>query len=108
MKRNTDFIYLDTFVWDTEKNEANKKKHRGLSFELASRVFNDPLLYNAYDYVHSDDEYREKFIGKIEGHYVVSVIAADRGNLIRLISARKADKTEVRLYEENAKRIQGY
>ena len=108
MERNTDFVYLDTFVWDTEKNELNKKKHGGLSFELASRVFNDPLLYNVYDYSHSDDEYREKYIGKIEGHYIVSVIATDRDNLIRLISARKADKMEVRCYEENAKRIQSY
>ena len=60
VERNTDFVYLNTFVWDTEKNELNKKKHAGLSFELASRVFNDPLLYNVYDYSHSDDEYREK------------------------------------------------
>ena len=108
IERNTDFVYLDTFVWDTEKNELNKKKHGGLSFELASRIFNDPLLYNVYDYSHSDDEYREKYIGKIEGHYIVSVIATDRDNLILLISARKADKMEVRCYEENAKRIQSY
>ena len=108
VERNTDFVYLNTFVWDTKKNELNKKKHAGLSFELASRVFNDPLLYDVYDYSHSDDEHREKFIGKIEGHYIVSVIATDRDNLIRLISARKADKMEIRCYEENAKRIQGY
>jgi len=50
MERDTDFVYLDTFVWDTAKNEANKIKHNGLSFELASRVFNDPLLYQDYDY----------------------------------------------------------
>ena len=108
MERDTDFVYLDTFVWDTAKNEANKIKHNGLSFELASRAFNDPLLYQDYDYSHSEDEDREKYIGKIEGLYVVTVIATDREGLTRLISARKAEKTEVRLYEENAKRIQGY
>ena len=109
MGRNTDFVYLDTFIWDTAKNKYNKAKHKGLSFELASRIFNDPLLFQDYDYKHSDDEYREKYIGKLDGRYIVTVIATDdRDGFIRLISARKADKTEVRLYEENAKRIQGY
>lgn len=61
-----------------------------------------------YDYIHSDDECREKYIGNIEGCYIITIIATDREGLIRLISARKAEKTEVRLYEENAKRIQGY
>lgn len=108
MERNTDFVYLNAFVWDTTKNEANIKNHSGLSFELASRVFNDPLLYQDYDYNHSDNEDREKYIGKIEGCYIATVIATDREGLTRLISARKAEKTEVKLYEENAKRIQGY
>ena len=108
MGRNTDFVYLDTFIWDTAKNQYNKTKHKGLGFELASRIFNDPLLFHDYDYKHSDDECREKYIGKLDGYYIVTVIATDRDGLIRLISARKADKTEVRLYEENAKRIQGY
>jgi len=44
VERNTDFVYLDTFVWDTAKNEYNKIKHKGLGFEFASRIFNDPLL----------------------------------------------------------------
>ena len=108
MDRETDFVYLDRFVWDTAKNEYNKANHEGLSFELASRIFNDPLLYQDYDYKHSEDEDREKYIGQIEGHFVASVIATDRNGLTRLISARKATKTEVKLYEENAKRIQGY
>ena len=109
MERNTDFVYLETFIWDTAKNKYNKAKHKGLSFELASRIFNDPLLFQDYDYKHSDDEYREKYIGKLDGRYIVTGIATDnRDGFIRLISARKADKTEVRLYEENAKRIQGY
>ena len=107
MGRNKDFVYLGTFVWDTAKNEMNKRKHSGLSFELASRIFNDPLLYQDYDYSHSDDEDREKCRGKIDGHYIATVIATDRDGLIRLISARKANKREARRYEEQAKRIQG-
>lgn len=108
MEHSRDFVYLDTFIWDTAKNEYNKANHNGLSFELASRIFNDPFLYQDYDYKHSDDEDREKYIGQINGHFVASVIATDRNGLTRLISARKATRTEVKLYEENAKRIQGY
>jgi len=108
VERNTDFVYLDTFVWDTAKNKYNKANHEKLSFEMASRVFNDPLLYEDYDFVHSNDEDREKYIGRIEGLYITSVIATERGELIRLISARRATPKEIKLYEENAKRIQGY
>ena len=108
MEREKDFVYLNAFIWNTAKNEANKRKHEGLSFEMASRVFNDPLLYQDYDDAHSGDEDREKYIGKIDGYYIATVIATDRNGLIRLISARKADKTEVKLYEKNAKRIQGF
>lgn len=108
VNRDKDFIYLDTFVWDTAKNEANKANHERLSFEMASRVFSDPLLYEDFDFLHSDEEHREKYIGRIEGLYITSVIATDRERLIRIISARRATPKEIRLYEENAKRIQGY
>ena len=108
MERNRDFVYLDTFVWDTEKNEYNKSNHGGLSFELACRVFADPLLYQDYDYNHSADEDREKYIGMIDGHFIAAVIATDRNGLTRLISARRAEKTEVKLYETHAKALQGY
>ena len=104
MERNKDFVYLNRFVWDTYKNEINKKKHQ-ISFELASRIFNDSLLYQDYDYSHSDNKDREKFIGKIEEYYIVTVIATDREGLTRIISARKATKKEVEFYAENAKRL---
>lgn len=108
MERKKDFVYLNTFVWDTAKNEYNIANHEKLSFEKASRVFNDPFLFQDYDYSHSVEEDRDKCIGRIEGLYIATVIATDRDGLIRLISARRATPTEVKLYEENAKRIQGY
>lgn len=108
MERNKDFVYLGAFIWDTRKNEYNKANYKGLSFELAARIFNDPLLYSDYDYIHSTDEHREKFIGKLAGRYIISVIATDKEGLIRIISARKANSKEVKLYEQNAKKIQGY
>lgn len=107
MERERDFVYLNRFVWDSAKNEANIKAH-GIDFETASQVFNDPLLYSDYDYSHSINEDREKRIGKIAGRYVATVITTDREKLIRLISARKATSKEVNGYEQNATRIQGY
>lgn len=107
MERNKNFVYLDRFVWDTQKNEQNIIKH-GISFDIASRIFNDAFIYQDYDYNHSDNEERQKYIGQINGRFVATVIATDRNNLTRIISARKASKTEVKLYEDNAKRIQGY
>ena len=101
MERNKDFVYLNRFIWDTDKNEKNKIKHK-LSFETASLIFNDPFLYQDYDFSHSDNEDREKFIGKINGLFTVVVIATDRENLTRIISARKAERQEVKLYETNA------
>lgn len=108
MERDKDFVYLERFIWDTDKEAYNIAKHEGLSFKTAVRVFKDPFLYEDYDFVHSIEEDREKYIGHIDGLYITSVIATDRNGLIRVISARKADKTEVKLYEENAKRIRGY
>lgn len=96
------------FVWDENKNELNKKKHKGLDFETAVRIFVDPLLYIDYDAVHSDDEDRNRYVGQIAGKYVTTVIGTERGEKTRIISARKSTKKEIRLYEENAKTIRGY
>ena len=108
MEREKDYIYLNRFVWDTEKEAANIAKHEKMSFKIAVHVFNDPFLCEDYDYAHSDDEDRHRYIGRIEGVYITSVIATERGNLTRIISARRATPGEVKRYEENAKEIQGY
>ena len=96
------------FIWDEAKNETNKKKHK-ISFETASRVFNDPYLLTEYDDEHSNlDESRYKNIGMIDGNLVVAVWITDRDEKIRIISARKANLNEVRIYEECAKNLQLY
>ena len=108
VKRNRDFIYLDTFVWDTEKNEMNKRKHH-ISFELAIRVFNDPLLLTKADLNHSlQDETRWNNLGLLNGNIILFVVHTEQNGLTRIISARKATKKEVKDYETNAKRIQNY
>lgn len=106
MERNKNFVYLDTFVWDTNKNEINKKKH-GISFESAVLIFNDPGLYTEYDKENSEkhNEYREMQIGRLENFITLSVSTTDREDKIRIISARKSTKEEVRIYEQNAKNL---
>lgn len=106
MERNKDFVYLDTFVWDTEKNEINKKKH-GISFEVAVQIFNDPLLYTEYDKENSEEhnEYREMQIGRLGNFITLSVSTTDREGKIRIFSARKSAKKEIEIYERNAKNL---
>lgn len=89
-----------------KKNEYNKQKH-GIDFETGVRVFNDPLLYSEYDYGHSADEDREKFIGLIDGRLMTTLSATERGNKIRVISVRAATSKEIKIYENNAKKLQG-
>lgn len=43
------------FIWDEDKNSANIAKH-GLSFEIASKVFDDPYYIEIYDSDHSVEE----------------------------------------------------
>ncbi|GHU72918.1 hypothetical protein FACS189450_11650 [Spirochaetia bacterium] len=44
-----DIVYKDKFIWDAAKNELNKEKHPGISFELATGVFDDPYAVEIYD-----------------------------------------------------------
>lgn len=107
VESNKDFIYLDMFIWDIEKNEYNKKKH-GIDFETGVRVFNDPLLYSEYDFEHSADEDREKFIGLVDGRLMTTLSGTERDDTIRVISVRPATLKETMIYESNAKKLQGY
>ena len=109
MERNKDFVYLDKFKWDTWKNDKNKIDHK-VSFETASRIFDDPFLYTEYDEENSlkHNEYRERNIGTVGGIAVLLVASTDtEDGKIRIFSARKAETQEVRIYEQNAKAILG-
>ena len=109
MERNTDFVYLDTFVWDTEKNELNKKKHH-ISFETAVRIFQDPYMTQQYDTIHSTfTEERWKCIGcnfATGEFHTITVSMTERGDLKRIFSARKANYQEVKDYEAHAALLQ--
>ena len=83
--------------WDDEKEKINIQKH-GLDFSTAAKVFDDINRLEYYDEIHSIDEERYKVIGYI-GKYLV-VIYTERGQRIRLISARLATARERRLYDD--------
>ena len=88
------------YEWDDEKNEINKKKHDGISFEFAVRVFLDDKRIEKYDSKHSTDlEDRWDVIGMVED--VLFVVYTERTDRIRIISARKATKEEIDEYNDN-------
>ena len=89
------------FEWDPNKNEINKRKH-GLSFETAREVFYDELALLFDDPDHSEEEDRFLIIGMTDRKGVCIVSHCYRGEdeIIRIISARKATKTEQSVYNE--------
>ncbi len=87
------------FEWDTKKAAANKKKH-GISFEEARSVFFDENAKLINDPDHSDDEERFVLLGFSSSLKVLVVCHCfrEQGNVIRIISARKASKHESMQY----------
>jgi len=75
------------FVWDSDKEKINKKKHK-LSFRVAARVFLDEYSFDDYDEFHSDFEDRIKTVGFVRN--VLAVIYTERNERNRIISARRA------------------
>ncbi len=87
------------FEWDEEKNQANIRKH-GIAFDDAVDIFNHPLLCRIDDRINYDEE-RWVAIGCIH-HLTGVVVYTERvGDIVRIISARKAPKKETQYYEEN-------
>ena len=83
------------FVWDSNKEKLNRKKH-GISFETAARVFLDENSYDDFDELHSDFEERIKIVGRVGK--ILAVIYTEREDRNRIISARHADKEEEEQY----------
>lgn len=84
--------------WDNNKNEANIVKH-GVSFDEAATVLNNPLTAIFDDNVHSDREERKTAIGHSSRSRVLVIIFTQRGENLRIISARPATKREQYNYE---------
>ena len=88
------------FEWDANKAEANLSKH-SVSFDEAKTVFDDPLYADFYDPDHSDDEHRYIIIGESQQGRLLIVSYTERGDMIRLISAREVTRAEQEAYEED-------
>ena len=92
------------FEWDERKNRKNKRGH-GISFEEAQTVFFDDLALLIPDPDHSEHEERFVLLGLSSGlrTRVVCHCYRQDGDVIRLISARRANRQERQLYENRWK-----
>ena len=87
------------FEWDTVKAASNKRKH-GVSFEEAQSVFYDEFAVQFFDEASSGAEERFLMLGFSDAARMLIVCHCERehGNVIRIISARKATKSESNFY----------
>ncbi len=93
-----------SFEWDENKNQTNKRKH-GVSFDEAESIFADENALLIHDPDHSADEDRFVLLG-LSGKFRMLVVChcyRSSDEIIRIISARKADKDEEQQYWERWK-----
>ena len=93
-----------TFEWDAEKAKANYRKH-GIGFETATEVVDDPFAVEMIDEL-SGAHGEERFLitGLSKSHLILTAVYTERGDNIRIISARRATKAERDNYHsQNAK-----
>ena len=95
---------MHKFEWDEDKNAGNLAKH-GIAFEEAATIFEGPVFTLADE--DSFEEVRERSYGLINGIALVCVIHTDRGEATRIISARKATKTERELFNAYLRKAGG-
>ena len=88
------------FDRDPVKAESNKQKH-GVSFEEAQSVFYDEFAVQFFDEEYSESEDRFLMLGVSDAAHLLIVCHCERdqGNIIRIISARKATKNESKYYQ---------
>ena len=89
------------YVWEDEKNRSNIKKH-GVAFEDAVKIFGGAVVEQQDDRFEYG-EIRIYAIGLLQGLELVVVYADDNNGDRRIISARKAEKHERKLYWEKQK-----
>ena len=89
------------FEWSPKKAAANLAKHK-VSFDEASTVFGDPLAVTIDDPDSSTDENRLLTKGMSQGWKLLVVAHTYKEGVIRIISARRATKSERRQYESES------
>ena len=88
------------FQWDENKARTNLEKH-GVSFAEAATVFGDALSLTIPDPTHSQREERFIILGMSHQRKLLVVVHTERGDSIRLISARPASRRERKSHEES-------
>jgi uncharacterized DUF497 family protein len=87
------------FEWDERKARSNLAKH-GVSFADASTVFGDARSLTIPDPAHSQVEERAIVLGQSHQRKLLVVVHTERGDHVRIISARPASRHERKIYEE--------
>ena len=87
------------FAWDPDKADANELKH-GVSFLEAATIFGDPLATTFTDPDHSLNEEHWLTFGKSQEGRLLVTAHCDRGEAVRIISARPLTRRERKIYEE--------
>ena len=87
------------FEWDPKKAADNLAKH-GVPFQEATTVFDDLLSVTVPDPDHSSEERRFVIVGQSHRRRLLIVSHVERGDRIRLVSARELTRTERSIYEE--------
>ena len=92
------------FEWHVAKADDNFREHH-VAFDEAATVFRDSLAAIFADETHSSTEHRELIIGhSVLGRLLIVSFTETPGGAVRIISARRATRTERREYEENRDR----
>lgn len=86
------------FSWDPEKERRNQRRH-STTFQEATTVFGDPLAVTVGDLDHSVGEARFITVGQASSGQLLVVCHIEQGNIIRIISARRATAHERKDYE---------
>lgn len=93
------------FEWDPAKAKMNLRKH-GVAFREAAAVLRDPLGITIFDPDHSDEEDRFITFGFSAAGRLLMVAHTERGEKIRIISARGITRAEREAYEQEIQRRQ--
>ncbi|MCL5257409.1 MAG: BrnT family toxin [Chloroflexi bacterium] len=95
------------FEWDNRKAKSNEEKH-GISFPEGASVFRDALSLTIADPFHSEIEGRFITVGRSVNDRLLVVVHSERGDNIRIISARLATRQERVNYEEGSEEPGGH
>ena len=91
------------FEWDEAKNASNYAKH-GIRFEEAVRIFTEPVV-TSIDTREDYGEVREISIGRLYNVVCITVVHTDRDGVLRVISARRANRSERKKFDDYYQKI---